>query len=640
MAENMFNWQFNTIPGNANQGAILLTRNDLGQPPFNQSDFIWKAMEDVIGTADIKLEYDESTNIYTLSKAKGHQDNEGNWTYEWEVVGTWDALTDEVVQLLRDLKYVTYRFDEQTVDNITTLTMYGVKKDGTEDLITTITFVQKAYVDQAIANIKNILVQTPLTSTDSGNNRTIGLKYDTDDFQVDATDGLQVKGLHIRWQYAGEVQDKTALPDLASQGIVFGVINEADLYVNLNNENQPANWYPFTYIAESFNAYGIELHKGTNGMYGKLRYDTIDFTIDNLNNLKAQIIDDSMGGSDPNANRKTYSIEKILQLLSSAMKYMGQVPTYNDLPTNLTPDNAGYTYNVVDTGDNYAWNGTGWDKLAGDYIAGAGIVINGKTISATGISFQVGQGLEATGAGSTTNLHTKNGNGIEYDTNNAIQVKQGSGITVNAAGVNVNTGYSIKLSNNNLEVDYGQGLGLDANNKLIIPANFNVKTTPLGTESSKLALYSDGKIAVDFETDPVVLTGELLKEVLMAAGTNSTSNTNIPNLDTYDMFYIDRIVYIPSTQQYIDVGGQYIQKGNNGMNIGIALPAVTHLDETPPRGLDFGMIKMMNVDFTNNTVGSISVWTITSIGQNVNWNAWNSTASQLNGIRIYGIKAR
>ncbi len=49
--------------------------------------------------------------------------------------------------------------------------------------------------------------------------------------------------------------------------------------------------------------------------------------------------------------------------VSSVYKYKGSVATYADLPTtNLT---IGDVYNVEDTGDNYAWTGTVWDKLAG-----------------------------------------------------------------------------------------------------------------------------------------------------------------------------------------------------------------------------------------------------------------------------------
>lgn len=92
MSNNIPAWQFNTIPGNAVQGSILLTRRDIGNPPFNQSDFTWYPMEDVVGIANIKLEYDQSSNYFKLYKAKGHINNKKKWTYEWEFVGEWKDI--------------------------------------------------------------------------------------------------------------------------------------------------------------------------------------------------------------------------------------------------------------------------------------------------------------------------------------------------------------------------------------------------------------------------------------------------------------------------------------------------------------------------------------------------------------------
>lgn len=227
--------------------------------------------------------------------------------------------------------------------------------------------------------------------------------------------------------------------------------------------------------------------------------------------------------------------------MSHAMVYKGQVPTYADLPDDLTPDNTGWTYNVVDTGNNYAWNGTGWDNMMGEYVAGAGIVINGKVISATGISFVVGDGLQATGAGTSTTLKTRNALGLEYanvgTTETPIlanQVKKGSGITVNASGVNVNTGETTQLVNDDLEVKPYQGVentsdGLSAKldrgltftkedptdpdetpTKIAINANFTEDPTPLGDAPSNITRYSDGKIGIKLED--VKIEGALLYE--------------------------------------------------------------------------------------------------------------------------------
>jgi len=49
--------------------------------------------------------------------------------------------------------------------------------------------------------------------------------------------------------------------------------------------------------------------------------------------------------------------------VSSVYKIKGSVADYSSLPTeNLT---VGDVYNLLDTGDNYVWDGTNWDKLSG-----------------------------------------------------------------------------------------------------------------------------------------------------------------------------------------------------------------------------------------------------------------------------------
>lgn len=49
--------------------------------------------------------------------------------------------------------------------------------------------------------------------------------------------------------------------------------------------------------------------------------------------------------------------------IGAALKYKGSVYTYSALPS--TGQEIGDTWNVLDTGDNYAWTGTEWDKLSG-----------------------------------------------------------------------------------------------------------------------------------------------------------------------------------------------------------------------------------------------------------------------------------
>ena len=49
--------------------------------------------------------------------------------------------------------------------------------------------------------------------------------------------------------------------------------------------------------------------------------------------------------------------------IATAFRYRGSVDTYAALPTNGVA--VGDVYNVVNAGDNVAWNGNGWDNLSG-----------------------------------------------------------------------------------------------------------------------------------------------------------------------------------------------------------------------------------------------------------------------------------
>ena len=58
------------------------------------------------------------------------------------------------------------------------------------------------------------------------------------------------------------------------------------------------------------------------------------------------------------------ALQQIDAKLSSAMHYKGTVADMTALEAVSNPE-VGDVYNVTATGDNYAWSGTAWDKLAG-----------------------------------------------------------------------------------------------------------------------------------------------------------------------------------------------------------------------------------------------------------------------------------
>lgn len=70
-------------------------------------------------------------------------------------------------------------------------------------------------------------------------------------------------------------------------------------------------------------------------------------------NLQEQVLENAKDIED---------IQDRLSELSTAMIYKGSVATYDDLPTE--GNEVGDFYNVLDTGDNYAWDGESWDQIA------------------------------------------------------------------------------------------------------------------------------------------------------------------------------------------------------------------------------------------------------------------------------------
>lgn len=64
---------------------------------------------------------------------------------------------------------------------------------------------------------------------------------------------------------------------------------------------------------------------------------------------------------EENANNIQWLLETI-QNFGNVMRYCGSVATYNDLPTE--DNKIGDVYNVLDTGNNYAWDGEGWDEIS------------------------------------------------------------------------------------------------------------------------------------------------------------------------------------------------------------------------------------------------------------------------------------
>lgn len=81
-----------------------------------------------------------------------------------------------------------------------------------------------------------------------------------------------------------------------------------------------------------------------------------------LNNLVSGISEANAALDQKVNSDDVYTKSEIDAKLSSVYSYKGSVATYDDLPETAE---SGDVYNVEDTGDNYAWDGSKWDKLAG-----------------------------------------------------------------------------------------------------------------------------------------------------------------------------------------------------------------------------------------------------------------------------------
>lgn len=75
-------------------------------------------------------------------------------------------------------------------------------------------------------------------------------------------------------------------------------------------------------------------------------------------NFKTAITDTNKGLTEADA----YTKEEVDAKVSSVYRFRGSVAIYNDLPTEGNVQ--GDVWNVEDTGANYAWDGTKWDKLS------------------------------------------------------------------------------------------------------------------------------------------------------------------------------------------------------------------------------------------------------------------------------------
>lgn len=110
-----------------------------------------------------------------------------------------------------------------------------------------------------------------------------------------------------------------------------------------------------------------EIHQMLNGLSAETT--TIKNNQASLGTQVANIehkIPDGTTGTNSLINKQilaqtSYTKAEVDAKVSSVYKFKGSVSTYNSLPSTAT---TGDVYNVTDTGANYAWDGSKWDKLS------------------------------------------------------------------------------------------------------------------------------------------------------------------------------------------------------------------------------------------------------------------------------------
>lgn len=163
---------------------------------------------------------------------------------------------------------------------------------------------------------------------------------------------------------------------------------------------------------------------------------------------------------------------------ASAMEYKGSVASYENLPT--TGNNKGDVWNVNDTGNNYAWDGSAWDSLGGTVDFSNIVTLTGtQTIDGikaftekitgnidTADRLKTARNISISGAGINTSTASFNGSGNVSVVLDVITQDQGDNSNNPATTAYVDTGLENKIDTSKIDaVPYGIP-SLDYNGKI------------------------------------------------------------------------------------------------------------------------------------------------------------------------------
>lgn len=296
-----------------------------------------------------------------------------------------------------------------------------------------------------------------------------------------------------------------------------------------------------------------------------------------------------------NTTKEDLDIDKVFQ-------YRGQVASYNKLPTSGL--HIGDTYNVQDTGENYAWNGSSWDCLTGAeaiyYKDGTlksqdqaiGIDADKNTISnlvleditditATATEVNVLDGITASTAelnyvdGVTSSIQTQL-NGKEPTITGAATTITSSNLTKNRAVIANNSGKIAISDTTSTELGYVHGVTSAIQTQLNSKVDENAAIT--GATHTKITYDSKGLVTAGADlaaSDIPSLTLSKISdvsatstEVNYLSGTTSNVQTQLDSKASKLT-----VVQLEATAS-ITVADSTIYNGGTQTSLTIALPAV------------------------------------------------------------------
>lgn len=169
---------------------------------------------------------------------------------------------------------------------------------------------------------------------------------------------------------------KTASPK-SVKTYVDNAVSIVDTKANLNggnhfNGNQSVNGTISAYGGEFHNISVIsQLYKNNTKIVG-LAAGTASTDAANIGNVQSAV---AAHDASPTAHAdlfanvytksETYSKTEVNNLVSSVYKYRGTVSTYANLAAKEPTSVVGDVWEVIDSGINYAWNGSFWDDIGG-----------------------------------------------------------------------------------------------------------------------------------------------------------------------------------------------------------------------------------------------------------------------------------